>query len=106
MKIDDILEISTQQYDIELRKLKQNEYVLVYKDSSGGDLHTVYVHEYDSSTKKVKCINSHGPNNQFPSIQLKDIFKLYKVTCSASAVNAITVPGIDIQIGKIHENHN
>ena len=101
MKIDDILEISTQQYDIELRKLKLNEYVLVYKYSSGGDLHTVYVHEYDSSTKKVKCINSHGPDNQFPPIQLHEIFKLYKVTCSASAV-----PGIDIQIGKIHENHN
>ena len=92
MKIDDVLEIlTTRQHDIELRKLNQNEYVLVYKYGPAGELHTVYVHKYDASTKMVECINSHGPNDQFPSISLHDIVKLYRVvTCSA--VDATTVP--------------
>ena len=91
VKIDDVLEIPTQQHDSELRKLSLNEYVLVYKYSSAGDLHTVYVHKYDASTKMVECINSHGKNNPRPIISLQDIVKLYKVTCSA--VDATTVSG-------------
>ena len=93
MKIDDVLEIQTQQHDSELRKLSLNEYVLVYKYSSAGDLHTVYVQKYDATTKMVECINSHGPRDQFPIIKLQDIVKLYKVTCSA--VDATSVPGIE-----------
>ena len=93
MKIDDVLEILTsQQHDIELRKLNQNEYVLVYQYSPNS-LHTVSVQYYNASIKMVECINSHGHNNQFPSIQLQDIVKLYRVTCSA--VDATTVPGIE-----------
>ena len=82
MKIDDVLEISTQQHDSELRKWKQNEYVLVY-DYSPQSLHTVYVDKYDASTQMVECINSHGPRDQSPNIRLQDIVKLYRVTCTA-----------------------
>ena len=82
MKIDDVLEISTQQYDSELRKLKQNEYVLVY-DNSPQSLHTVYVDKYDASKKIVKCLNSHGKKDQRPRIRLQDIVKLFRVTCTA-----------------------
>ena len=90
MKIDEVLEILTsQQHDIELRKLNQNEYVLVYQYSPNS-LHTVYVHKYNASTQMVECINSHGLKDQYPSIQLHDIVKLYRVTCSA--VDATTVP--------------
>ena len=110
VKIDDVLEISTQQHDSELRKLKQNEYVLVY-DYSLQSLHTVYVDKYDASTQMVECINSHGGGgsvpkllrrwwsalagmeDQFPSIRLQDIVKLYRVTCTA--VDATAVPGIE-----------
>ena len=90
LKIDDVLEIPTQQHNTELGKLKQNEYVLVYKYDPAGDLHTVYVHKYDASTQMVECINSHGLKDQYPSIQLQDIVALYRVTCSA--VDATTVP--------------
>ena len=82
MKIDDVLEILTRQHDNELRKLNQNEYVLVYQYSPNS-LHTVYVHKYDASTKMVECINSHGPRDQRPNIRLQDIVKLYRVTCTA-----------------------
>ena len=82
MNIDEVLEISTQQHDSELRKLKQNEYVLVY-DYSPQSLHTVYVDKYDASTQIVECINSHGPKDQRPNIRLQDIVKLYRVTCTA-----------------------
>ena len=92
VKIDDVLEISTQQHDSELRKLKQNEYVLVYKYSSQS-LHTVYVDKYDASKKIVECINSHGNIDQRPCIRLQDIVKLYRVTCTA--VDATAVPGIE-----------
>ena len=82
VKIDEVLEISTHQHDSELRKLKQNEYVLVYKYSPQS-LHTVYVKNYDASTQIVECINSHGKKDQYPSIRLQDIVKLYRVTCTA-----------------------
>ena len=91
VKIDDVSEIPTQQHDNELRKLNQNEYVLVYKNTPNS-LHTVYVHKYHASSKMVECINSHGPNDEFPSISLKDIVKLYRVTCSA--VDTAKMPGI------------
>ena len=92
VNIDDVLEISIQQHDSELRKLKQNEYVLVY-EYRGQDLHTVYVYKYDAATKMVECINSHGLKDQRPRIHLQDIVKLYRVTCTA--VDATTVPGIE-----------
>ena len=92
VKIDDVLEISTQQHDSELRKWKQNEYVLVYKYSSQS-LHTVYVDKYDASKKIVECINSHGNIDQRPCIRLQDIVKLYRVTCTA--VDATAVSGIE-----------
>ena len=57
VKIDDVLKIPTQQHDIELRKLNQNEYVLVYKNTPNS-LHTVYVDKYDASSKMVECINN------------------------------------------------
>ena len=92
MTIDHVEEIPDHQHESELRKLKQNEYILVYNYSSQSK-HTVYVKEYDYSTKVVECINSHGPHpqsNPHPKINLKDIVKLYRVTCSA--VDA-TLPG-------------
>ena len=92
MTIDDVLEILTQQHDSELRKLKQNEYVLVY-ENRGRDLHTVYVDKYDPVTKTVECINSHGLKDHRPIIHLQDIVRLYRVTCTA--VDATTVPGIE-----------
>ena len=104
MIIDDVLEIlTTRQHDIELRKLNQNEYVLVYKYGPAGELHTVYVHKYDASTKMVECINSHGLKDQYPSIQLHDIVKLYRVTCSG--VDATTVPVSGISHNKFHVHH-
>ena len=94
VKIDEVLEISTHQHDSELRKLKQNEYVLVYKygQHNPRSLHTVYVDKYDPSTQMVECINSHGKKDQRPSLHLQDIVKLYRVTCTA--VDATTVPGM------------
>ena len=85
VKIDDVLEISTQQHDSELRKLKQNEYVLVYKydPHNPRSLHTVYVKSYDASKKIVEYIDSHGKRDQRPIIRLQDIVKLYRVTCTA-----------------------
>ena len=76
--------------------MKQNEYVLVYRYGPKRELHTVYVHKYDPSTKMVECINSHGQRNQFPNIRLQDIVKLYRVTCSA--VDATKVPGINTHL--------
>ena len=93
---DDVLEIQTQKHERELGKLKQNEFVLVYQYSPTS-LHTVYVKEYDSSAKIVKCINSHGQTDQtdqFPKIELKDIVKLYRVTCSATDASTVPVPGM------------
>ena len=85
VKIEDVLEISSHQHDSELRKLKHNEYVLVYKYNPNNprSLHTVYVDKYDASTQMVKCINSHGKSNQSPKIHLQNIVKLYRVTCTA-----------------------
>ena len=93
VKIEVVLEISSHQHDSELRKLKHNEYVLVYKYNPNNprSLHTVYVDKYDASTQIVECINSHGQSNQSPKIPLQDIVKLYRVTCTA--VDATTVPG-------------
>ena len=82
MKICDVLKISTQQHDSELRKLKENEYVLVFKYGRRS-LHMVYVDKYDASTQMVECINSHGKKDQRPRIHLQDIVKLYRVTCTA-----------------------
>ena len=95
VNIDEVSEISTQLHDSELRKLKQNEYVLVYlyDPHNPKSLHTVYVDKYDPSTQMVECINSHGKKDQRPSIRLQDIVKLYRVTCTA--VDATTVPGIE-----------
>ena len=95
VNIKDVWEIPTQQHNSELGKLNQNEYVLVYKSCPGGDLHTVYVHKYNPSTKMVECINSHGPKDQFPSISLHDIVKLYRVTCSAVDATTVPVSGIE-----------
>ena len=109
VKIEVVLEISSHQHDSELRKLKHNEYVLVYKYNPNNprSLHTVYVDKYDASTQMVKCINSHGQSQgvfsilsillgqskQFPSIRLQDIVKLYRVTCTA--VDLTPAPGIE-----------
>ena len=82
VKIDDVKEIPEDHHDSELRKFNQNEYVLVYGDSTQS-LHTVYVDEYDASAKMVKCINSHGHLDPYPSIPLQKIVKLYRVTCTA-----------------------
>ena len=90
--IDDVKEIPENQYDSELRKLKQNEYVLVYNYSPQSK-HTVYVAKYDTSAQVVTCMNSHGQINPYPSISLKDIVKLYRVI--SSAVDA-TLPGTSI----------
>ena len=89
MTIDHVEEIPDHQHESELRKLQQNEYVLVYNYSAQSK-HSVYVRKYNTSTKVVKCINSHGKSNPHPKINLKDIVKLYRVTCSA--VDA-TLPG-------------
>ena len=94
MTIDDVEEIPDRRHDSELRKLKKNEYVLVYKYGHQS-LHTVYVKKYDSSAKIVECINSHGKRVPYPKIRLKDIVKLYRVSCTA--VDA-TLPGTTIHI--------
>ena len=92
VKIDDVKEIPDQQHESELKKLNQNEYVIVYKYRAQS-LHTVYVDKYDASAKIVECINSHGQRDQRPRISLQDIVKLYSVTCTA-------VPGKHLE--KIH----
>ena len=89
---DDVLEIQTKKHERELGKLKQNEYVLVYQYRPKS-LHTVYVEKYDTSAKIVKCINSHGQQDEFPEIKLQDIVKLYKVTCTATDASTVLVPG-------------
>ena len=95
VKIDDVLEIPVQNHESELKKLKQNEYVLVYEFKAGSrDLHTVYVDKYNESAKIVKCINSHGPKDQRPKIGLQDIVKLYRVTCTAVDVDTSRVSGL------------
>ena len=91
VSIDDVLEIPAEHHDSELGNLKQNEYVLVYVYPNSKSLHTVYVQEYDASTKTVKCINSHGDQDQFLRIRLNEIVKLYRVGCSA--VDATTESG-------------
>ena len=93
MKIDDVLEIPGPNHECELKKLKQNEYVLVY-EYKANDLHTVYVDKYNESAKIVKCINSHGPKDQRPKIALQDIVKLYRVTCTAVDVDTSRVSGL------------
>ena len=87
------MEISNQQHDSELQKLKQNEYVLVY-EYSPQSLHTVYVDKYNAATKIVECINSHGQNNQRPRIHLQKIVKLYRVTCTAVDIDPTSLPGM------------
>ena len=82
MKIADIEEIPNHQHDSELRKWKQNEYVLVYQYSAQSQ-HTVYVEKYNASAKMVECINSHGQKDQRRRISIQDIIKLYRVTCTA-----------------------
>ena len=63
-------------------KNKKLEYVLVYTPQGERTPHAIYVDEYDSSKKIVTCINSYGPFNPRPQVDIKDISHLYQVNCS------------------------
>ena len=53
------------------------------------DLHTVYVESYDVIGQIVSCINSHGSNHQTPKVALKDVKKIYRVSCATTSADAI-----------------
>ena len=103
VKIADIEEIPNHQHDSELRKWKQNEYVLVYQYSAQSQ-HTVYVEKYNASAKMVECINSHGQKDQRQCIKIQDIIKLYRVTCTA--LQGLPGLGIDRKISFIIDRIN
>ena len=53
------------------------------------DLHTVYVESYDTIGQIVSYINSHGSNHQTPKVALKDVKKIYRVSCAITSADAI-----------------
>ena len=58
------------------------EHLCVYKVGSKAT-HCVYVDRFDVQQKKLLCINSWGPQDEYPEIAIADVIDLYRVTCTA-----------------------
>ena len=74
--------LSSHDFESELKDAT-SESALVFMIPGGLDLHSVYVKDYDSLSKMVTCMNSHGQHDQYPMIRFQDINHLYRIKCSA-----------------------
>ena len=81
VKVEEILQ--KMQHDELKKNMEFFEHVLVYKP---GVLHSVYVDKYNPNNKMVTCINSFGGFNPNPRVELKDVVKLYRISCTAEIV--------------------
>jgi len=80
IKVNDV---SSSEFTEDMKKKSpQYEYLIVIPLND--QLHSIYVKRYDSSTKQVKCMNSHGEENSEPSYDLDHILKFYRVKCTGS----------------------
>lgn len=57
------------------------EYVLVYQPQGSTENHTVFVNTFSSMEQKIVCINSHGTSNSYPMVDIRDVKKIYAVSC-------------------------
>ena len=77
-----VIEVEKSRHHDELKRNKDDyEYVLVYKPTSIP--HAVYVEKYNTKNQKATCINSLGPKDPNPRVYLKDVEKLYRISCTA-----------------------
>ena len=95
MKLN-VTEVPPEYKDEMLREMGACEFVLSYFHSPLVP-HSVYVDRYNECKKIVKCVNSLGKTDPNPKVHLKDILKLYKVTCSA-VVATFTSASQDAQV--------